>query len=295
MQPFGCVLCDMQPKGCGSKVATVDDDVFKALADPSRRQLLDDLRSRDGQTLHELCSGLAMARQSVSKHLAILEAANLVTSVRSGREKLHFLNAEPINAMSERWIRQYDQHRIDAITDLKTALETRTMTDTTTADAATTDFVYTTYIEAAPELVWRALTDPAFTRRYWGMEFETDWTPGSRYAVLHSGRGVRVADERMIVEEYSPFTRLSYTWQTYTKELTDSIGYPDEFRAQAAAEPRSTVTYELTPDGATTRLTVIHSGLRRGGVVVGDISGGWPKVLSWLKTFLESGRWADAA
>jgi uncharacterized protein YndB with AHSA1/START domain/DNA-binding transcriptional ArsR family regulator len=265
----------------------MDDDVFKALADPTRRQLLDDLRSHDGQTLHELNARLDIARQSVSKHLGVLEEANLIATVWRGREKLHYLNAEPINAISERWIRKYDQQRIDAITELKTALENTPMTDT--------DFVYTTYIEAPPELVWRGLTDPAFTRRYWGMEFETDWTPGERYAVIHSNRGIRVADEEMIVNEYDPYRRLVYTWQAYTKELTDSIGYSDEFREQAADEPRSTVTYELTPDGDETRLTVTHAGFRPGGVVSGDVSGGWPKVLSWLKTFLESGRWEEAA
>lgn len=100
-----------------------DDDVFKALADPSRRQLLDSLNARSGQTLGELCSQLDMARQSVSKHLAVLERANLVTTVWSGREKLHYLNAEPINAIAERWISQYNRERAQALADLKRALE----------------------------------------------------------------------------------------------------------------------------------------------------------------------------
>jgi len=88
------------------------DEVFKALADPSRRELLDSLNRRGGQTLRELCAGLDMARQSVSKHLAVLEAANLVTTVWRGREKLHYLNAEPINAIADRWISHYDQARV---------------------------------------------------------------------------------------------------------------------------------------------------------------------------------------
>ena len=87
------------------------DEVFKALADASRRRLLDSLNARNGQSLRELCAGLDMARQSVSKHLAVLEAANLVTTVRRGREKLHYLNAVPINAIAERWINQYDRER----------------------------------------------------------------------------------------------------------------------------------------------------------------------------------------
>ena len=99
------------------------DEVFRALADPSRRRLLDSLNDRNGQTLRELCAGLDMARQSVSKHLAILEDANLVTTVRRGREKFHYLNAAPINEIADRWINRYDQQRMHALSDLKKALE----------------------------------------------------------------------------------------------------------------------------------------------------------------------------
>ena len=99
------------------------DAVFKALSDRSRRLLLDMLRERNGLTLTELCAGLVMARQSVSKHLAVLEGALLVTTVRRGREKLHYLNPAPINEIAERWIGQYDRQRINALADLKRALE----------------------------------------------------------------------------------------------------------------------------------------------------------------------------
>lgn len=113
-----------------TSAVTDDDDeadpVFKALSDRSRRLLLDSLRERNGQTLTELCRGLAMARQSVSKHLAVLERASLVVAVRRGREKLHYLNPEPINEIAERWIGQYDQERVRALADLKRALEGRT-------------------------------------------------------------------------------------------------------------------------------------------------------------------------
>src|SRR3954470_1071763 len=149
------------------------DDAFPALADPSRRALLDRLNERNGQTLRELCANLDMARQSVSKHLAILEAANLVTTVRRGREKLHYLNAAPINDISERWITRYEQDRVHALSDLKRALED------TPVDRPS--FVYTTYMRSPPERLWQALTDPAFTARSWGMVFHTDWGPGSTY------------------------------------------------------------------------------------------------------------------
>jgi DNA-binding transcriptional ArsR family regulator len=131
------------------------DDVFRALADRSRRQLLDSLRGEDGQTLRDLCSGLAMARQSVSKHLAVLEAAGLVTTLRRGREKLHYLNAAPISELAERWIAPYNRDRVEALSDLKTALEETAVSKP--------DFVYTSYIHTTPERLFAALTEPAFT------------------------------------------------------------------------------------------------------------------------------------
>jgi DNA-binding transcriptional ArsR family regulator len=99
------------------------DDVFKALADPSRRELLDRLRIENGQTLGDLCGRLDMTRQAVSKHLAVLEAANLVAVVWQGREKLHYLNPVPIHEIAERWIGKFERARLDALADLKRALE----------------------------------------------------------------------------------------------------------------------------------------------------------------------------
>ena len=160
------------------------DDVFRALADPSRRALLDSLDGRNGQTLRELCAGLAMARQSVSKHLAVLEAANLVTTARHGREKHHFLNAAPINAIADRWISHYDRRRAAALADLKTALEHTAMTTTT---SPATEFVYTTYIATTPEQLWQALTDRSFTERYWGVALTSEWTAGSHVTWEYAG------------------------------------------------------------------------------------------------------------
>ena len=100
-----------------------DDQVFRALADSSRRRLLDRLHRKNGQTLGELCRGLAMTRQAVAKHLAILEEANLVASKREGREKLHFINPVPINQIAERWISKFEEHRLSALSALKKHLE----------------------------------------------------------------------------------------------------------------------------------------------------------------------------
>jgi DNA-binding transcriptional ArsR family regulator len=101
------------------------DEVFKALADSSRRELLDRLRAENGQTLNELCCRLDMTRQAVSKHLVILEEANLVATVRRGREKLHYLNPVPIHEIGERWIGKFERSRLQALSDMKTVLERR--------------------------------------------------------------------------------------------------------------------------------------------------------------------------
>ncbi|HKO71816.1 MAG TPA: metalloregulator ArsR/SmtB family transcription factor [Bradyrhizobium sp.] len=101
------------------------DEVFRALADASRRLLLDRLHAKNGQTLNELCDGLAMTRQAVTKHLAILEEANLVTSLRNGREKLHYLNPVPIHQIGERWIKKFERDKLIALSELKRQLEKR--------------------------------------------------------------------------------------------------------------------------------------------------------------------------
>jgi DNA-binding transcriptional ArsR family regulator/uncharacterized protein YndB with AHSA1/START domain len=256
------------------------DEVFKALADPSRRRLLDNLNDRNGQTLRELCSGLDMARQSVSKHLAILETANLVTTVRRGREKLHYLNAAPINEIAERWITRYDRERVRALGDLKRALEETSMEDKPT-------FVYTTYIRTTPQRLWQALTDPAFTERYWGLAFETDWQPGSTMTWLQ--RGVSIGDPEQVVLEAEPYRRLSYTWHTFTPELSEALDLRDQVRELIAREPRSRVSFDIEPFGERVKLTVVHDGFEAGSVVATMVREGWPPVLSDLKTLLETG------
>ena len=256
------------------------DDAFKALADPSRRLLLDRLNERNGQTLRELCSGLEMARQSVSKHLAVLEAANLIATVRRGREKLHYLNAAPINEIAERWITRYERDRVHALADLKRALED------TRVDRPS--FVYVNYIKTTPERLWQALTDPSFTERYWGMVFHSDWKTGSRYVLNQFG--LTIVDDEQVVLEAEPYRRLSFTWHTVTPEWADALHLSDDARERLAAEPRSTVTFDIEPlDDEQVKLTVVHDGLVPDGVMGSLISNGWPRVLSNLKTLLETG------
>jgi DNA-binding transcriptional ArsR family regulator/uncharacterized protein YndB with AHSA1/START domain len=258
---------------------TDDDGVFRALADPSRRLLLDQLNERSGQTLRELCAVLDMARQSVSKHLDVLEAANLVVTVRRGREKLHYLNAAPIADINERWIGRYDAGRVDALALLKRTLEDTPMDKPS--------FVYSTYVRTTPETLWRALTEPEFTRRYWGNELRSEWKVGSPITWVH--RGVTIADPEQVVLEHDPYRRLSYAWHAMTPELASSVGLSDEVRDAAAAEPRSTVSFDLEDLGAVVKLTVVHDGFTPDSTMLSLISNGWPYVLSDLKTLLETG------
>ncbi|MDQ2959494.1 MAG: metalloregulator ArsR/SmtB family transcription factor [Candidatus Dormibacteraeota bacterium] len=256
------------------------DAGFRALADPSRRRLLDSLNARGGQNLSELCAGLDMARQSVSKHLAVLEAANLVATVRRGREKLHYLNAAPINDIAERWINNYHQGRVNVLADLKRALED------TAIDKP--DFVYTTYIRTTPEVLWQALTQPEFTQRWWGTTtIESDWRVGSRMTWARDG--VTVADPGQVVLESDPYRRLAYRWQAMTPEFAAVVGIRKELGAAMAKERLSTVAFDLEKQGDMVKLTVAHGDFDPGSVVLGSVTNGWPRVLSDLKTLLETG------
>lgn len=146
------------------------------------------------------------------------------------------------------------------------------------------EFVYTTYIKITPERLWEALTDPAFTRRYWGVSFETDWKPGS--TITWHEDGLAMADPEQVVLEAEPGRRLSYMWHTFTPEWAKSVGVDEETRLKLMAEPRSTVTFEIAPAGGTVRLTVVHTA---GETLLGMSRHGWPRVLSGLKTLLETG------
>jgi uncharacterized protein YndB with AHSA1/START domain/DNA-binding transcriptional ArsR family regulator len=258
------------------------DLVFKALADATRRELLDSLKVRNGQSLRELCAELDMARQSVSKHLAVLEQANLVTPVWRGREKLHFLNAAPLTEIGGRWINRYDRARVDALADLKNALEGTRMSKP--------EFVYTSYIRTSPKQLWQALTEPAFTRRYWnGVTLTSDWTTGATITVGWDD-GTVITDPEQVVLAADPYRTLSYTWHTFTPEWARVNGISAQTQAAFAAEPRSKVTFNLDEvEGDLVKLTVVHDGFEPGSVVLSAVGGGWPQVISKLKTLLETG------
>lgn len=254
------------------------DEVFKALADPSRRLLLDSLNSRNGQSLRELCAGLSMARQSVSKHLAVLQDANLVTTVWRGREKLHYVNPEPINAIADRWINQYDRARVQTLADLKTVLETEPM-------SGSPDFVYTTFIRTTPERLWQAITDPAFSDRYMGHAIVSDWQKGSAYA--WQDHGVTIEHPEQVILESDPYRRLAFTFHTFVPELTKS-GLDEAVIAKASTERRSKVSFDIEPAGDDqVKLTVIHDDFPPESTVRELISGGWPWKLANLKSGLE--------
>ena len=179
------------------------DPVFRALADPTRRLLLDRLREHNGQTLGELCERLGMARQSATQHLDLLERAGLVTVVRRGRERLHYLNPAPIHEIGERWISVFDKPRLQAISVIKNQAEEYAMTNNGSTSVPT--YVYVTYIRASAEQVWRALTDADLTARYWGHANISDWQPGSAWEHRRAdGSGAIDAVGRVIRAEPTP-------------------------------------------------------------------------------------------
>lgn len=148
-------------------------------------------------------------------------------------------------------------------------------------------FVYTIYIRTTPEQLWQALTDPAFTRRYWGTAFQSDWKVGSPMIWEYSG--VTIADPDQVVLEAEPYRRLAYSWQTVTPEFAKAVGFTDEYFAKVAKERRSKVTFEIEPLGPQVKLTVVHDDFEPDSTMLESISGGWPVVLSNLKTLLETG------
>jgi uncharacterized protein YndB with AHSA1/START domain/DNA-binding transcriptional ArsR family regulator len=241
------------------------DPVFRALADRTRRQLLDRLHERNGQTLSQLCDDLDMARQSATQHLDVLEAANLISSVREGRERLHYLNPVPLHEIQERWIDKFEHPRLRALSTLKRQAKEQDMTDKPS-------FVYVTYIHSSPERVWNALTDADVTAEYWGHRNVSDWRVGSRWEHQRTD-GSGIADVVGTVLEATPPTRLVVTF-------AGSDAHPID-------EP-SRVTFEIEPHGEIVRLTVTHVELADRNEYQAA-SAGWPAVLANLKSLLETG------
>ena len=248
-------------------IEQVDDEdaVFRALADPTRRALLDRLRKRNGQALGELCGPIEMARQSATQHLGVLEAANLITTVRRGREKLHYLNPVPLWEMQERWIEKFERPRLRALGVIKRRAEEDIM-------AGRPSYVYVTYIESSPERVWEALTDPDLTAQYWGHSNISDWRPGSPWEHRRTD-GSGIADVIGTVLESEPPRRLTMTF--------DAPG-------QVPPGGSSKVTFDIEPYHEIVRLTVTHENLADGDALEA-VSAGWPAVCANLKSLLETG------
>jgi uncharacterized protein YndB with AHSA1/START domain/DNA-binding transcriptional ArsR family regulator len=259
-----------------------DDRIFKALADPTRRFLLDRLFKRDGRTLTELESELEMTRFGVMKHLRVLEEAGLVTTRRRGREKLHLLNPVPIRLVHDRWVSKYAEPWAATLSGLKNHLEDDMQTVKTvswangTAPVAEGTAVFEVFIKTTPERLWEAITDPEQRKRYsFGVETHSDWTPGSQYTAavpgavdIASGTNVEVDPPRLLVQTF------------------DAL-WSDDVRAQGTTR----VTWEIEPVGTSCRLTVTHDQLP--AQANAELYGGWPMILSGLKTLLETGDQLD--
>jgi uncharacterized protein YndB with AHSA1/START domain/DNA-binding transcriptional ArsR family regulator len=255
----------MQVITCIMPLMAEDDPVFKALADATRRALLDRLRERNGQTLGELCEGLDMARQSATQHLDILEAANLISTVRSGREKLHYLNPVPLWSIQERWIERFERRRLRTLSAIKERAEEDTMDERPS-------YVYVTYIKSSPERVWEALTDAKLTAEYWGHSNVSDWRVGSPWEHMRVD-GSGIADVIGTVQESVPPRRLALTFET---------------PGQTPPEGPSRVTFDIEPYHDIVRLTVTHENLSDHDALEA-ISAGWPAVCANLKSLLETG------
>ncbi len=241
------------------------DEVFKALADPSRRALLDALFAEDGQSLSALEARLPMTRFGVAKHLKVLEQAGLVTSRKVGRERLHHLNPVPLQLIQERWVNKYAERWSQALIGLKTTLEEETMSGQT--------HVYELYIRTTPERLWQAITDGELTRQYYfGSPISSDWTPGARYE-MSSPDGSQIWVEGEVLE-VDPPRRLVQTFKAHWSEEMDR-------------QDPSRVTWEIEDRGGACRLRVVHEDLTP--AAARTVSGGWPQILSGLKTLLETG------
>jgi uncharacterized protein YndB with AHSA1/START domain len=235
--------------------------VFRALSDPTRRDLLDALFERDGQTLAALTKRHHMTRIGVAKHLRILEEAGLVVPRRHGREKHHFLNPIPIRLVHDRWVSKYTEPWAAGLTGLKRELE------------APMEKVFEIYIRTTPDRLWQAITDPTIREKYhFGVGAHSEWNTGSRYRLLHRGADGPLAEGENL--EVDPPRRLVQSMNVLWSD-------------QAAAEGTSRVTWEIEPVGDSCRLTVTHDQLRDGAPE--EIYGGWPMILSALKTWLETG------
>ncbi|GGB25956.1 putative transcriptional regulator, ArsR family protein [Flexivirga endophytica] len=251
-------------------IDAAQDAVFKALADQTRRTLLDRLRHTDGQTLSELCADTGMARQSATQHLDLLVKAGLVTVVRRGRERLHYLNPAPIHELQERWISTFDQPRLDALSAVRHHAEDLAMSESTTTTTVPT-YVYVTYIRASADQVWHALTDADLTAAYWDHRNVSDWQAGSTWEHQRlDGSGNDIIGR---VLEAEPPRRLVITFEDPEGEQL---------------EQPSTVTFELEPGAELVRLTVTHEHLPSMGMY-GGISRGWPAVLANMKSLVETG------
>jgi len=238
------------------------DEVFRALADPTRRSLLDDLFREDGQTLSALEARFDITRFGVMKHLKQLEEAGLVVTKRRGREKLHFLNPVPIRLVHDRWVSKYAEPWAAGLSELKQRLENPM------------EKVFEIYIRTTPERLWDAIVDPEIRAKYnFGAAMVVDeLKPGAHYEMT-APKAEAILGEGEILE-VDPPRRLVQTMTAY-------------FSEEAKAEGASRVTWEIEPIGDSCRLTLTHDQLRDGAN--SQLFGGWPMVLSGLKTWLESG------
>ena len=239
---------------------------FKALSDPSRRLLLDRLFERDGQTLGELCAYLpSMTRFGVMRHLGVLEEAGIVTTRRAGREKRHYLNPVPIRLIHDRWTSKFAEPVVGRMAAIKRTLEAPAM--------SIPDHVYSVYIKASADRIWRAITDGVETAQYYyGTRVTSDWSKGSRIVYEYPDGSVAADGEILEIEPGTSVT----------------MSFLARWDPELEAEGPARMTWAIEPAGeGVSKLTVTTAAA--GAKSAADFGGGMVHIVSGLKTYLETG------
>lgn len=249
------------------------DAVFRALADPLRRELLDRLRARPGLTLTELEEPYELTRFGVMRHLRILDQAGLVTSERVGRHKHHFLNPVPLMRVHERWLDRFTSTAAAALIALQGQLEEPMKSEASDATRGDLSHVFEIYIRTSPARLWEALTDGDMTRQYYYRSVVTStWETGAQ-CDYHIDGALALTGEILEIE---PERRLVTTFDARWSEAV-------------AGDAPTRITWDIEPQGEVCRLRVLHEGFAGNTATFESVRDGMPWILSGLKTLLETG------
>ena len=246
------------------------DKIFKILADKSRRQILDLVKNKPGINVNELTECFEFSRFAVMKHLKLMEEAELIISRKSGKNKLLYINAMPIQYIYDRWISKFSQAWASELSELKYSLEM----EGNKMEAEKLQHIFVTYIKTTKEKLWEALTNGEFTKKYYyNTELLSDLKPGSEIKYLHiDENGNETYPVKGKILEYEPLKKISHSFEFHNNN-----------------DKPSRVTFEIEEAGSSVKLTLTHDGFEEKTETFNSVVEGWPFILSGLKTFLETG------